>query len=202
MEELVAKADYITLHIPLNDKTRNTFDEKLFSVTKPGARLLNFARGGLIDDAAVIEALGTGKIAAYVTDFATCDLLAVDGVIAIPHLGASTPESEDNCAVMAVDGMGNFLYNGNILNSVNYPNCDMGICTKAARVAICHKNVADLISKFTSAFGENNINISDMTNKSKGDFAYTMIDCDSADIDSVIAKIEAVDGVFKVRRVK
>lgn len=201
-DDIYAECDFITIHVPAMDSTKGYINAEAFSKMKDGVILLNFARDILVDEKALLDAIKAGKVRKYVSDFANPTTAGQDGVIVIPHLGASTEEAEDNCAVMAVNEMVNFLENGNILNSVNYPNCDMGICTKAARVAICHKNVADLISKFTSAFGENNINISDMTNKSKGDFAYTMIDCDSADIDSVIAKIEAVDGVFKVRRVK
>ena len=201
-DDIYAECDFITIHVPAMDSTKGYINAEAFSKMKDGVIVLNFARDILVDEKALLDAIKAGKVRKYVSDFANPTTAGQEGVIVIPHLGASTEEAEDNCAVMAVNEMINFLENGNILNSVNYPNCDMGICTKAARVAICHKNVADLISKFTAAFGENGINISDMTNKSKGDFAYTMIDCDSADIDGVIAKIEAVDGVFKVRRVK
>ncbi|MBR5916964.1 MAG: 3-phosphoglycerate dehydrogenase, partial [Lachnospiraceae bacterium] len=151
---------------------------------------------------ALLEAIKAGKVRKYVSDFANPKTAGQDGCIVIPHLGASTEESEDNCAKMAVKEMKDYLENGNIINSVNYPACDMGICTQAARVAIFHKNIANMITKFTGLFGELNINITDMTNKSKGDYAYTMIDSESSDLDDIIKKLEAMDGVFRVRRVK
>ena len=169
---------------------------------KDGVIILNFARDVLCDEKAVVEAIKAGKVRKYVSDFANPTTAGVDGCIVIPHLGASTEESEDNCAKMAVKEMRDYLENGNIINSVNYPNCDMGICTQASRVAIFHKNIANMITKFTGLFGDANVNISDMTNKSKGDYAYTMLDVEEPITDDVVAKLAAIDGVFRVRKVK
>ncbi len=201
MEELVAKADYITLHIPLTDKTRNTFDEKLFAATKPGARLLNFARGGLCSDDAIIRGVTSGKIACYVTDFPNEKLLGYENIITIPHLGASTPESETNCAIMAVDQITEYLVNGNIINSVNYPNCNMGTCSAKSRVAINHKNVPNMVGQITTVMANNGINISDMINKSKGDYAYTMMDIDLEIADAALEELKKIEGVLKVRKI-
>jgi len=202
LDEIYESCDFITIHVPAMDSTKNYINAEAFSKMKDGVIILNFARDVLVEEKALIEALKTGKVRKYVSDFANPTTAGVDGCIVIPHLGASTEESEDNCAKMAVKEMKNYLENGNIINSVNYPNCDMGICTQAARVAIFHKNIANMITKFTALFGESGINITDMTNKSKGDYAYTMIDSESADLDSIIEKLNALDGVFRVRRVK
>ena len=200
MEELVAKADYITLHIPLNDKTRNTFDEKLFAATKPGARLLNFARGGLVDNAALKKAIADGIIARYMTDFPSEDLLGDPAnIIVTPHLGASTPESEENCAIMAAQEIREYLTHGNIKNSVNYPACDMGICQVAGRIGLLHANIPNMIGQITSILAAEGINIANMTNKSRGDYAYSMFDLESPASPELIEKLEAVDGVLKVR---
>ena len=150
----------------------------------------------------MLEALEGGKVARYVSDFPNPTTAGQKGCIVIPHLGASTEESEDNCAVMAVEEMMDYLENGNIRNSVNYPVCDMGICTKAGRVAIFHKNIANMITKFAAKFGEKGINISDMTNKSRGEVAYTMLDVEEAPTEEIIRALEAIQGVFRVRIVK
>ena len=200
MEELVAKADYITLHIPLNDKTRNTFDEKLFAATKPGARLLNFARGGLVDNAALKKAIADGIIARYMTDFPSEDLLGDPAnIIVTPHLGASTPESEENCAIMAAQEIREYLTYGNIKNSVNYPACDAGKCSEAARVCVCHKNIPNMITQFTGAFASKGINVSDMVSKSKGDYAYSVFDISEKADEDTVKSISSIDGVLKVR---
>ena len=200
MEELVAKADYITLHIPLNDKTRNTFDEKLFAATKPGARLLNFARGGLVDNAALKKAIADGIIARYMTDFPSEDLLGDPAnIIVTPHLGASTPESEENCAIMAAQEIREYLTHGNIKNSVNYPACDAGKCSEAARVCVCHKNIPNMITQFTGAFASKGINVSDMVSKSKGDYAYSVFDISEKADEDTVKSISSIDGVLKVR---
>ena len=202
LDEIYEVADFITVHVPAMDSTKGMINAEAFSKMKDGVIILNFARDILVNENDLLDAIKSGKVRKYVSDFANPTTAGQDGCIVIPHLGASTEESEDNCAKMAVMEMKNYLENGNIVNSVNYPNCDMGICTQAARVAIFHKNIANMITKFTALFGDNNINISDMTNKSKGDFAYTMIDSESADLDDIIAKLEALEGVFRVRRVK
>ena len=202
LDEIYENADFITIHVPALDSTKGMINAEAISKMKDGVIILNFARDILVNENDLLEALKAGKVRKYVSDFANPTTAGQDGCIVIPHLGASTEESEDNCAKMAVKEMKNYLENGNIINSVNYPNCDMGICTQAARVAIFHKNIANMITKFTGLFGEDGINISDMTNKSKGDYAYTMIDSESADLDHIIEKLEALEGVFRVRRVK
>ena len=166
---------------------------------KDGVRILNFARDTLVNDADMIEALASGKVAKYVTDFPNPAVAGVDNVITLPHLGASTEESEDNCAVMAVKQIADFMENGNIKNSVNYPACDAGVCETAARVAICHKNIPDMLTRFTGVFSSKSVNIANMVSKSKGDWAYTILDVDAAIDDASKTELEAVEGVVKVR---
>lgn len=202
LDEIYEVCDFITVHVPAMDATKGMINAEAIAKMKDGVIILNFARDILCNEKEVLEGLKSGKIRKYVSDFANPTTAGQEGCIVIPHLGASTEESEDNCAKMAVKEMKDYLENGNIINSVNYPNCDMGVCNQAARVAIFHKNIANMITQFTGLFGESNINITDMTNKSKGDYAYTLIDSESADLDAIIAKLQAVDGVFRVRRVK
>ena len=195
LNEVLEKADYITIHVPATPQTKGMFNSEAFAAMKTGARLLNFSRDSLVDEADVIAALESGKLATYVTDFATEGLLGRENVICMPHLGASTPESEENCAVMAADEIKDFLENGNIKNSVNFPNCDMGKATEK-RITILHKNIPNMLGQFTDALSSTNID--NMLNKSKGDNAYTMIDV-SGDCDSpVINAIKAIEGVIKV----
>lgn len=196
LQEVLEKADYITIHVPATPETKGMFNSEAFASMKNGARLLNFSRDSLVDEADVIAALDSGKLASYVTDFATEALLKHDKVICMPHLGASTPESEENCAVMAADQMKDFLENGNIINSVNFPACDMG---KAAgtRITILHKNIPNMLKQLTDALASKNVNIAHMLNKSKGDNAYTMIDVEGS-YNSAIAEMEAIEGVIKV----
>ena len=202
VDEIFENCDIITIHVPLMDSTKNTINKEAISKMKDGVIILNFARDLLVEEAAVIEGIKAGKVRKYVSDFPNPTTAGQEGCIVIPHLGASTEESEDNCAKMAVKELMNYLENGNIINSVNYPNCDMGVCANVGRVAIMHKNVANMISKFTGAFGDLNINISDMLNKSKGEFAYTLMDTDAAVTDEIVKKLEAIDGVIRVRVVK
>ncbi len=202
VDEIFENCDIITIHVPLMDSTKNTINTEAISKMKDGVIILNFARDLLVEEAAVIEGIKAGKVRKYVSDFPNPTTAGQEGCIVIPHLGASTEESEDNCAKMAVKELMNYLENGNIINSVNYPNCDMGVCANVGRVAIMHKNVANMISKFTGAFGDLNINISDMLNKSKGEFAYTLMDTDAAVTDEIVKKLEAIDGVIRVRVVK
>ena len=169
---------------------------------KDGVVILNFARDLLANEQDVLAALKSGKVRKYVSDFPNPVTAGAEGCIVIPHLGASTEESEDNCAVMAVKEMMDYLKNGNIKNSVNYPACDMGVCTQAGRIAIFHKNIANMITKFTGCFGENGINITDMMNKSRGEVAYTMLDVESAPTEEIVKKLSEIDGVFRVRVVK
>ena len=188
--------------MPLLDSTKGMINAVSIAKMKEGVVLLNFARDLLANEKDVLEGLQSGKIARYVSDFPNPTTAGQKGCIVIPHLGASTEESEDNCAVMAVEEIMDYLENGNIRNSVNYPACDMGICSKAGRVAIFHKNIPNLITQFTAAFGVKGINISDMTNKSRGEVAYTMIDVESAPTAEIIEALEKIDGVFRVRVVK
>ena len=169
---------------------------------KDGVILLNFARDLLADEKDVLEGIKAGKIRKYVSDFPNPTTAGQEGCIVIPHLGASTEESEDNCAKMAVKEMMNYLENGNIVNSVNYPSLDMGVCTQAGRVAIFHKNIANMITKFAACFGDEGINITDMMNKSRGEVAYTMFDLESPAEQKIIDKLQSIDGVFRVRVVK
>ncbi len=202
VDDIYADCDYITIHVPLLDSTKGMINAVSIAKMKEGVIILNFARDLLANEKDVLEGLNSGKIARYVSDFPNPITAGQKGCIVIPHLGASTEESEDNCAVMAVEEMMDYLENGNIRNSVNYPACDMGICTKAGRVAIFHKNVANMITQFTAAFGGKGINISDMTNKSRGEVAYTMIDVESTPTEEIIEALEKIDGVFRVRIVK
>lgn len=202
VEEIYAECDYITIHVPLMDSTKGMIGKEAIEQMKDGVILLNFARDLLVDEKAVLEGIKTGKIRRYVSDFPNAVTAGQDGCIVIPHLGASTEESEDNCAVMAVRELKNYLENGNIVNSVNYPNCDMGVCAQAGRVAIFHKNIANMITKFTACFGDNGINITDMMNKSRGEVAYTMLDIEAPASESIIQKLQSIEGVFRVRVVK
>lgn len=202
VEEIYQECDIITIHVPLMDATKGMIGKEALAQMKDGVIILNFARDLLVDEKAVLEGLKAGKVRKYVSDFPNPTTAGQEGCIVIPHLGASTEESEDNCAVMAVKQMKDYLENGNITNSVNYPKCDMGICEQAGRVAIFHKNIANMITKFTACFGDNNINISDMTNKSRGEVAYTMLDIETPASKEIIEKLQSIDGVFRVRVVK
>ncbi len=207
-DDIYRECDYITVHTPLIEDTDPSVNTKQMintdsiSKMKDGVILLNFARDLLVNDADVEIALKSGKVARYVTDFPNEKTAGMEGVIAIPHLGASTEESEDNCAVMAVKQLKDFMENGNIKNSVNYPNCDAGICTTAGRVAICHRNIPNMLTQFTGAFSAVNINITDMMNKSRGDYAYTVLDVESSDNSEVAEKLSKINGVLKVRIIK
>ena len=202
VDEIYENCDVITIHVPLLDSTREMINEAAIAKMKEGVILLNFARDLLVDEEAVLAGIEQGKVRKYVTDFPNLTTAGKPGCIVIPHLGASTEESEDNCAVMAVKELKNFLENGNINNSVNYPSCDMGICDHAGRIAIFHLNVANMITKFTALFGDNGINISDMTNKSKGDVAYTMMDVETPPSEEIINTLRSIPGVIRVRVVK
>ncbi len=202
VDDIYEYCDIITIHVPLMDATKGMVNEEAVSKMKRGVILLNFARDVLMDEKAVLKGIHSGRIRKYVTDFPNTITAGQEGCIVIPHLGASTEESEDNCAKMAVKELRNYLENGNIVNSVNYPNCDMGICTKAGRIAVFHKNIANMITKFTSVLGEAGINISDMTNKSRGEVAYTMLDVETKPEEDIVEKLRAIRGVFRVRVVK
>lgn len=201
VDDIYSKCDIITVHVPALDSTKGMINADAIAKMKKGVILINLARDILCNEVDVLAGINSGKIRKYVTDFPNPTTAGHDGCIVIPHLGASTEESEDNCAVKAVLELKDYLENGNINNSVNYPGCDMGIATKP-RIAIFHKNVANMISQFTTVLGEAGYNISDMTNKSKGDFAYTLIDLEDKISDTLIKKMEKIDGVIRVRVVK
>ena len=202
VNDIYRECDYITIHVPLLDSTKGMIGKDAIAMMKDGVIIINLARDLLCDEAAVLEGIKAGKIRKYVSDFANPTTAGQEGVILMPHLGASTEEAEDNCAVMAVQEVRDFLENGNIRNSVNYPNADMGVCQTAGRVAICHKNVANMITQFTAVFGAAGINIDNMTNKSKGEFAYTLMDTDSAVTAELVEKLQNTEGVIRVRVVK
>ncbi len=202
VEDIYRECDYITIHVPLLEDTKKMLNKDALSLMKEGVVILNFARDLLVDEEAVVAAIKEGKVKKYVSDFANSTTAGQEGCIVIPHLGASTEESEDNCAQMAVREVMDYLENGNIHNSVNYPNCDMGVCSAAGRVAVLHKNVKGLIGKYTAVMGNNNINISDMTNKSRGDYAYSLLDIDSPVTEAAIEQLKGIEGVLKVRVIK
>ncbi|MDR0992634.1 MAG: 3-phosphoglycerate dehydrogenase [Ruminococcus sp.] len=196
IKDVYAAADYISLHLPYNAQTKNTVNEESLALMKDGVRILNFARGELCDNAAILAALESGKMGAYAVDFPADEVIGVKGVVAIPHLGASTPESEDNCAVMAALELIDYLENGNITNSVNLPDASMSAV--GTKICIIHKNVPDVISKCTTVLGNAGINIENMINKSKKDYSYTMIDA-IGDVSGVADKIESICNVIRVR---
>lgn len=207
-DDIYRECDYITVHTPLiedadpNVNTKEMINTETIAKMKDGVVILNFARDLLVSDNDIEEALKSSKVAKYVTDFPNAKTANMEGVIAIPHLGASTEESEDNCAIMAVKQLKDFMENGNIKNSVNYPNCDAGVCTTAGRIAINHRNIPNMLTQFTGAFSAANINISDMVNKSKGNYAYTVLDVEEKIDEEVAAKLAAIKGVLKVRIIK
>ena len=201
-EELYAQCDILSLHTPLLDDTRKMINAEAISKMKDGVIILNFARDLLVDDEAMAAALASGKVARYVTDFPNEKTANMPGCIAIPHLGASTEESEDNCAKMAVTELMDYLENGNIKNSVNYPNCDMGLCKAASRVTLLHRNIPNSLGQFTAAIAGENINIDGLMNKSRGEFAYTMLDLDRKPSGQVLERLTEMEGVLRVRLVK
>lgn len=200
VKELYAVADYITIHVPFNADTKGTVNADAIASMKDGVRILNFARGELVDNSAILPALESGKVAAYITDFPSDEVLGAKGVIAVPHLGASTPESEDNCAKMAALELIDYIENGNIKNSVNYPDASMNAA--GTKVCVMHKNVPSVISALTTAIGDAGLNIDNMLNKSKKDYAYTLLDVAGDVNDSVVEKLSAIDTVIKVRVIK
>lgn len=202
VDEIYENCDIITIHVPLLDSTREMINGEAIDKMKNGVILLNFARDLLVKEEDVIAGIQAGKVRKYVTDFPNPTTAGKEGCIVIPHLGASTEESEDNCAKMAVKELMNYLENGNIVNSVNFPACDMGICSQAGRVGIFHKNIANMITKFTALFGDKGINISDMMNKSRGEVAYTMLDIEAPVTAEIVASLKAIEGVLRVRVVK
>ena len=199
VDTIYQECDYITVHVPLLDSTRGMINGQTIGQMKDGVVVLNFARDLLVDDDAMAAALETGKVRRYVTDFPNPKSVAMKNVIAIPHLGASTEESEDNCAKMAVEELMDYLENGNIRNSVNYPNCDMGYPGDNKRITLLHHNIPNMIGQFTALLAKDNVNIDDMTNKSRGSYAYTMIDVDNDVTEDVVKGLEMIESVLKVR---
>lgn len=202
VEDIYRECDYITVHVPLLDSTKGSINKAAIDMMKDDVVVLNFARDLLVNEEDMVAALEAGKVKRYVTDFPNKTTVGKKGVICTPHLGASTAESEDNCAEMAVKEIRNYIENGNIANSVNYPACDMGVCVSAGRIAVCHKNVPTVISKITTVLGEASVNIEEMANKSRNDFAYSLLDVDKSIDVSVVEKIAAINGIIKVRVVK
>ena len=201
-EEIYSQCDIISVHVPLMDNTRKMINEEALSQMKDGVIVLNFARDALVDDDAMEAALKSGKVKRYITDFPNDRTAGMEGVVAIPHLGASTEESEDNCAKMAVRQVMDYLENGNIVNSVNFPTCDMGVCTKAGRITILHRNIPNTLSQFTTVVARDNINISDLLNRSKGEYACTMLDLDEPTTPELVADLQKVEGVLRIRVIK
>ena len=201
-EELYEMCDYLTVHVPLLDSTKGMFNKEAFDKMKDGVVLLNFSRDTLVNEDDIKVALESGKVAKYVVDFPNPTTVKLPNTTVTPHLGASTQESEDNCAKMAVSEIRDFMENGNIKNSVNYPNCDAGVCQTAGRITIAHKNVPNMLSRFTTLFSKDGVNIENMVNKSRGNFAYTILDICSDSTDEVVKELEALDGVIRVRVIK
>lgn len=201
LDEIYAVSDYITVHVPLNDSTKNTISKDSIAKMKDGVRILNFARGGLVNSDDIKAALEAGKVSCYVTDFPDASVIGVENIIAIPHLGASTPESEDNCAVMAAKELKAYIENGNVINSVNFP-CVSEPRTTDVRICVLHKNVPNMINHISAILGDKNINIEHFSNKSRGDIAYSIIDVAGTAPDDTEDVISAIDGVIKVRIIK
>ena len=197
-EELYEMCDYLTVHVPLLDSTKGMFNKEAFDKMKDGVVLLNFSRDTLVNEDDIKVALESGKVAKYVVDFPNPTTVKLPNTTVTPHLGASTQESEDNCAKMAVSEIRDFMENGNIKNSVNYPNCDAGVCQTAGRITIAHKNVPNMLSQFTTLFSKDGVNIENMVNKSRGNFAYTILDICSDSTDEVVKELEALDGRVRV----
>lgn len=201
-DELYEECDYITVHVPYMEETKGMLNKEAFDKMKDGVVVLNFARDLLVNDADMKEALESGKVKKYVTDFPNPDVVKMPNVIATPHLGASTEESEDNCAVMAANELREYLENGNIVNSVNYPNCDAGICNTAGRITVAHKNIPKMLTQFTNVISAEGINIDHMTNMSRGEYSYCVFDIDSESSEELANKLREIDGVLKVRIIK
>ena len=202
VEEIYKACDFITVHVPLLDSTKKMINKEAIDMMKDTVVVLNYARDLLVDEEAMLEALKAGKVRKYVSDFPNPTTAGAEGVILTPHIGASTEESEDNCAVMAVNEIRDFMENGNITHSVNFPDCSMGVCQAAGRRLLLHKNVKGMISQYTTILGDAGINISDMTNKSRGDYACALIDVDAPITDEVAAKLNEIEDVLKVRVIK
>ena len=201
-EEVYAQSDYVTLHVPAMDATRHMINSDVIAKMKPGIKILNFARDVLVDEEALREALMAGKVAKYISDFPNVTSANLPNAVILPHLGASTEEAEDNCAIMAAVQLQDYLDNGNITNSVNFPETNAGTCGAEARVAILHRNIPNMLSQITSFFGSNNLNIENLLNKARGSYAYTLVDISHKMPDDTTERLKEIDGVLRVRRVK
>ena len=202
INDIYRECDYITVHVPLLESTKGMISSAAIAQMKQSVVIMNFARGPLVDTKAIVEALRTNRIYKYVTDFPSPDIASLKNAIVIPHLGASTEESEDNCAIMAVEEVRDYLENGNIHNSVNYPNCDTGVCKDAMRVTIIHRNIPNMLTKFTATFGDLGINIERMSNVTKGEYGYVIMDLANTADEKSIETIRTIKGVLKVRVMK
>jgi D-3-phosphoglycerate dehydrogenase len=202
VNDIYKECNYITVHVPALDQTKGMIGKDAFELMQDGTVIINCARDVLVDESVIGKYLESGRINCYVSDFPNPTTANLDGVLCFPHLGASTAEAEDNCAIMAVNEIKDYIENGNIRNSVNYPACDLGICQTAARISVCHKNVPAVISKITNVMGEANVNIESMANASRGEYAYSLLDVDKTIEDSVITELATIEGVIKVRVVK
>ncbi len=202
VDEIYKECDYITIHVPALEDTKGMIDKNAIGLMKEGVVILNFARDVLVNQEDIVDALVSGKVHSYVTDFPTKEIVGVKGAIVIPHLGASTEESEDNCAQMAVEEIRDFLENGNILHSVNYPDCDMGVKGSEDRITVLHHNIPNMLGQLTALLAQENMNISLMTNKSKKEYAYTVMDVDGSVSDDIVEKLGSIEGVLGVRVIK
>ena len=202
VEDIYRECDFITIHVRLLDSTKKMINAEAIAMMKPNVIVLNFARDLLVDEEAMVDALAAGKIKKYVSDFPNTTTVGAKGCIVTPHLGASTAESEDNCAIMAVREIRDYLENGNIVHSVNFPDCSMGACTTAGRIGILHRNVKGLIGQFTTILGDADVNVSDLMNKSKGEYAYSLLEVDSEVSEDVVSKLDSIEGVLRVRVIK
>ncbi len=202
VEDIYKECDYITVHVPALDSTKGMINADAFALMKDGVKILNFARDILVNEDDLKAAIESGKVSKYMTDFPNTKVAGFKNVVALPHLGASTAESEDNCAVMACKEIKDFIDNGNIKNSVNYPNVNMGVCTDSARITICHKNIPNMLTQFTSVFSKKGGNVSGMISQARGNYAYSILDIDAAPTAEDVAALEAIDGVVKVRVIK
>ena len=202
VKDIYKECNYITVHVPALDSTKGMINKEAFDLMQDGTVIINCARDVLVDEAAIGEALKSGRVKTYVSDFPNPTTAKMEGAIVLPHLGASTAEAEDNCAVMAVNELRNFIENGNIINSVNYPNCDCGVCATEGRITVCHKNVPAVISKITTVLGAAGINIASMANQSRGDYAYSLLDIEASAPEAVVEELSAIEGVIKVRVIK
>ncbi|MBR3232441.1 MAG: phosphoglycerate dehydrogenase [Lachnospiraceae bacterium] len=200
LDDLFAVSDFLTIHVPYMESTKHTINRETIAKMKDGVRFLNFARDALVDDEAMAEALESGKVRVYVTDFPNPAVVKMKNTVIFPHLGASTEEAEDNCAVMAVKQLQDYLDNGNIKNSVNFPALNAGTCQTEARVAILHRNIPNMLSQITAFFGQNGLNIENLASKSRGSYEYTLLDISAPMPHDTVEKLKAIDGVLRVRR--